>query len=123
MSYSKSKNKKRKLSVSDLEITYFPNNTELKKHVSDSFKKSNNEIKKFITSEVNNIRCNINNLSDEINNIKKELERNNMLLETFILNFNENSSINSNINSNIKLSNNSYEKNDEELNIQSLYIS
>ena len=55
--------------------------------------------------------------------IKKELERNNMLLETFILNFNENSSINSNMNSNIKLNNYSYEKNDEELNIQSLYIS
>ena len=121
MSYSKPKNKKRKLSVSDLEITYFPNNLEIKKHISDTLKKTNNDLKKFVTSEVNNIRCNINNLSEELNSVKKELERNNMLLESFIINFNENSNVKFDMNTNSNTNKNI--KNEDDLNIQSLYIS
>ena len=117
MSFSKHKNKKRKFNLLGIKEDIYNINNEdtviLKKINNESKKISNqqDQIKKSIKSEIKNLRTDINSLNLEMNDIKKEIEKNNMLLETFILNFNHPQGVENK------------EENIKELNIQSLYIS
>ena len=111
-------NKKRKLHNIEIDIDkdikqYFSKNESL-------FLIKVDNLTSITKKNYKNIKTEINNIKDDIRNIYKELEKNNMLLESFITNFGS-----LKINYNEKEENNKITKTNknETFDLQSLYIS